>query len=246
MGSRAEPRRRRRDAHCRRGAGEHDDALRRRSLARLRRHVHGGPVPACRLRSGVRGRRHGRCSARAAERWPWAFTPNRGAWWGRRRTRRSQASIRSSRTTTASSGPRPRSGTSSTAPWWLTHRHRDHRAAATASQVTSTWAVGAWRSSTLDLYSYPSSGHLHVARLRRRRQPRHLADADAAATTPGRDRRGVRGPHRKHPDAGCLLDRLAAGRCRRRDPRPGRAALPPVPGDADHDGQQRDAVRGRA
>ena len=49
---------------------------------------------------------------------PWASTPEPRCPVGRRRTRRSQASIRSSSTTTASSGPRPRSGTSSTATWW--------------------------------------------------------------------------------------------------------------------------------
>ena len=62
--------------------------------------------------------------------------------------------------------------------------------------------------------------HLHVARLRRRRRPRHLADIDGRGHDPGRYRRGVRGPHRKHSDTRCFLDRLAAGRSRGAIPGP--------------------------
>ena len=90
--------------------------------------------------------------------------------------------------------------------------------------VASDFTVGggsvAGRVLDLDLYLVSDLRHVHVARLRRRRQPRHLADADRGAGHPGRDRRDVRGPHRKHADAGRLVDRLAAGRRRRRDPGP--------------------------
>ena len=156
-GTRADPRPSQGGPHGRRGAGEHDGALRRGSLARLRGHVHGRPVPARRLRRGRSTTRRGRCSARAAERSPWACTRGQRRLAGRRRTRRSPASIRSSSTTTASSGRPPRSVTSSTAPWWPRMRSRSPRRC-DRSPATSTRAAAACRSADLDLYSYPAAG----------------------------------------------------------------------------------------
>ena len=186
------------------------------SLARLRRHVHGRPVPACRLRSGVRGRRRGRCSARAAERWPWAST---------RGPRRPVGPAEN----TPIAGVDPLVEHDYSIEWTPTEVRYfvdgdlvvTHAIAITAQMrpIASDFNVGG------------GSVRGRVPRpLLRIRAPgtftSRVFDAGdsratwrtltAAARHPGRHRRDVRGPHRKHSDAGCFVDRLAAGRSRRR------------------------------
>ena len=242
VGRRAEPRPSRWIAHRRRRACGHDDALRPgRSLDFAATFT--ADVPAFRLR-----RRLQRCA-------PWAMFSTGGgrspvglyartlggAATGEHADRR-RRSDSSDASTIASSGPRPRSRYFVDGDEVATH------AIAITAQLrplASDFNVGGGSVAVeLDLDRRPVSrtgGHVHVARLRRRRQPRHLADADRCARYAGRHRRRVRGPHRKHADAGCLVDRLAAGRCRRRDLRPvGRRYLQ-YRATLTHDGHQRHA-----
>ena len=117
VGPRADTRPSQAGAHRRRSAGEHDalyDSGRSLDFAAT---FTADPFQHVGFGDTFDDAR-GPCSARAAGRCPRAFTPGRGAWRGDGRTRRSRASIRWSSTTTASSGRPPRSGTSSTAPWW--------------------------------------------------------------------------------------------------------------------------------
>ena len=202
------------NAHRRRSAGEHDAVLRLRSLARFRGHVHGGPVPARRVRRSFERRalghvQHGRRSAASRP-----LRQDRGAWWGAgEHADRGHRSARRAR---------------------LQHRVDSHEiryfvdgavvathAIAIAAQlrpIASDFDRGRRQRDGRVLGPVPhpcrlsERRHLHVARLRRRRQPRHLADADRGARYTSRHRCQLRGPHGKHPDAGCLVDRLAAGR----------------------------------
>ena len=166
--------RRRRDAHRQRGAGEHDDVLRRRSLARLRCHVHGGRVPARRLRS------------RRSTDPPWAMFSTGGG----------TLPVGLYARTAAPGGPTENTPIAGVDPLvehdysieWTptevryfvdgdlvaTHADRDNCADCDPSQVTSTWAAEAWRSSTST-----------STRIRPRARSLRVSSTPATAAPPG-------------------------------------------------------------
>ena len=199
-----------------RRAGEHDVALRLRSLARLRGHVLGGRVPARRLRRDFNDP-------------PWAmFSTGGGALPVGLYARTLAPGGTAQNTLHRRLDPLEEHDYS--IEWTPTEvryfvdgalvarmRSRSLRRC-DRSPATSIRAAVSVRVDYLDLLLVSDRGHLHVSRLRRRRQPRHLADAERGVRYARRYRRDVRGPHREHPDAGCFLDRLAAGRARRRGP----------------------------